>query len=223
MIKLYIASLIGTTSFANEKIIHELSWRIVDKRAMEKGLMMREVKRVKKPRPSADEERRTRAKVGQQDERKKYRLDESLSLSPHSSLLFPPVEQCAEKCAIGEKNGPLPLWSSGPLELFCFHLRKGASYSGNCAEWISVRGKERKREKEKKKERKSETGGRGREGAFTTSGLDFFSLFCPAVCYYISSRLSTFLPHTFANRYALFVSLTVPVRTLLFLVICHGC
>lgn len=38
------------------------------------------------------------------------------------------TEQCAEKCAIGEKNGPLPLWSSGPLELFCFHLRKGASY-----------------------------------------------------------------------------------------------
>lgn len=26
------------------------------------------------------------------------------------------------------KNGPLPLWSSGPLELFCFHLRKGDSY-----------------------------------------------------------------------------------------------
>lgn len=110
-------------------------------------------------------ERRTRAKVGQQDKRKKYRLDESLSpsfplllSSPFPVpfplfLFFPLAEQCAEKCAIGEKNGPLPLWSSGPLELFCFHLRKGASYRGNCAEWIGAREGERRSEKARQHER----------------------------------------------------------------------
>ncbi|KAL0106010.1 hypothetical protein PUN28_016021 [Cardiocondyla obscurior] len=97
---------------------------------------------------------------------------------------FPRAEQCAEKCAIGEKNGPLPLWSSGPLELFCFHLRKGASYR--------------------------------REGAFATSGLDFFSLsYCPAVCHYVSSRLSAYPAFSFIYNWIDLNPLNLKLRALL--------
>jgi len=91
MIKLYIALLIetGQPVSSTRKLFMSFCEKLSIS-AMEKGLRVREVKRVKKPRPSADEERRTRAEVGQQDERKKYRLDESLSPFPHSSLSFFP-------------------------------------------------------------------------------------------------------------------------------------
>lgn len=154
--------------FVNKKLIHKLPWRIIDTRAYRERVEGDLNGSKRSNRRRTDGERRTRAKVGQQDKRKKYRLDESLSpsfplllSSPFPvpfplSLFFPLTEQCAEKCAIGEKNGPLPLWSSGPLELFCFHLRKGASYRGNCAEWIGAREGERRSEKARQHERERE-------------------------------------------------------------------
>ena len=92
MIKLYLALLIetGQPVSSTRKLFMSFCEKLSIS-AMEKGSRVREVKRVKKPRPSADE-RRTRAEVGQQDERKKYRLDESLSPSPALlSLLFLPA------------------------------------------------------------------------------------------------------------------------------------
>lgn len=131
-------------SIVNKKLIHESPWRIVDKRGIEKGL--KGVKKGQKDQTDGGREK-TNSRRSWSAGWTGRSTDWMRVLFPSS---FPPclrslflAEQCAEKCAIGEKNGPLPLWSSGPLELFCFHLRKGASYRSNCAEWISERKKER--------------------------------------------------------------------------------
>lgn len=135
------------------------------------------------------------------------------------------AEQCAEKCAIGEKNGPLPLWSSGPLELFCFHLRKGVSYReatvlneserrGRGREAVTGGGTEREREEgdagegRMRNRRRKQGGGRRTrtEGAFTTTGgLDFFPLLrsrcVPSVSateFPMHSQSATIVPPTLA-------------------------
>lgn len=79
------------------------------------------------------------------------------------------------------------------------------------------------RERERERKRKSEkAGGRGREGAFTTSGLDFFSLLLSRCLPFLPvCRRSSPMHLQIATRCS--SPLTVPVRTLLFLVICHGC
>lgn len=93
--------------------------------------------------------------------------------------------------------------------------------------WMNQRERDREEEREREKEgaKKSETAeGREREGAFTTSGLDFFSVllsrclplhFFPSVdvpppCICKSPRVAR-LPRC------------VSMRTLLFLIMCHRC
>lgn len=179
-------------------------------------------------------ERRTRAKVGQQDKRKKYRLDESLSpsfplllSSPFPvpfplSLFFPPRRTMRGKVCDRRKK-----WTAAIMEFRATRVvllpppQRSLVQRQLC--WMN------RCERGREKERKSETAweGKGREGAFTTSGLDFFFFFfflssfsslflssCPAACHYISSRLSTFLPDAFAKRHTLLVSLTVLARIL---------